>query len=226
MRFLGGLGSLGPQGWTLSRHQKGVGPANKPTFFIFFPLLSFFSFPPPPPLSSSFLLSLRNRKEFLIAKCRLTQHRPYLMQHWWDIAWVARAPTWKKNGRGKGCARARVWRRDGIVRNERMESCQKKKILCGPTGVVTATPLWGESSRLKFLPALMAAVINPCCLEAVEPHNNKGLVTETKQPILKFMKFGHVHVAELRSDDLTRCASDQTFAHIRPPSPHIHISYN
>lgn len=131
----------------------------------------------------------------------------------------------KKMGEGR-VVRARVCEDETALCVTNEWKVAKKKILCGPTGVVTATPLWGESSRLKFLPALMAAVINPCCLEAVEQHNNKGLVTETKQPILKFMKFGHVIVAELRSDGLTRCASDQTFAHIRPPSPHIHISYN
>lgn len=225
MRFLGG-------GWGLSAHKVGPSHAtrrgwglltNRPSSFFSSPFFLFFS-----PSSSSFLLlSPFIKKQKRVSYRQMPAHSAQAVSHATLVRYcVSCACSYVKKKMGEGrVVRARVWRRDGIVRNERMESCQKK-ILCGPTGVVTATPLWGESSRLKFLPALMAAVINPCCLEAVEPHNNKGLVTETKQPILKFMKFGHVNVAELRSDGLTRCASDQTFAHIRPPSPHIHISYN
>lgn len=36
-----------------------------------------------------------------------------------------------------------------------------------------------ESGRLEFLPVLMATVINPCCLEAVESYI-KGLATAIK----------------------------------------------
>ena len=50
-----------------------------------------------------------------------------------------------------------------------------------------------ESSRLKFLPVLMATVINPRCQEAAEAHM-KASRSETKNPNIcsQFVEFCHV----------------------------------
>lgn len=77
---------------------------------------------------------------------------------------------------------ARVWGRERVVRNARTDG-KLPIILCSPTGVMTGCPHVRESGKLKFLPVLMATVINPRCQEAAEAHI-RGLVTETKTQVI------------------------------------------
>lgn len=90
------------------------------------------------------------------SKRRLTQHMPVPHEQIsCNIGEILR----------ETCARFYVEKRRGsrVVRNERMESCQKSFVR---RLVWWQLPPVRESSRLKFLQVLMATVINPCCLEA------------------------------------------------------------